>query len=295
MPATAIPKCAVMSLTISVASGKGGTGKTLVATSLARVLADRDPLIIDADVEEPNVALYLPVNSLRSEPVNRPIPLVDAERCTYCGICSEVCQFGALAVLPQQVLVFPELCHSCGACVGLCPQKAISEEHLSLGEIETGIIDGIGHLAAGRLNVGEILSPPVIKAVKKKQTGHELVIIDCPPGTTCPMIEAVRGSDYCLLITEPTPFGRHDLSLALKACNLLEIESGIIINRWQAEDNGIMELAEEFGVPILGRIPFSIELARAYCQGQDPLLVLPNLRDILETVIRQIEERVVMK
>lgn len=280
-----------MSLTISVASGKGGTGKTLVATSLARVLADQHPLIIDADVEEPNAALHLPVYELQSEMVHRPVPIIDAKMCTYCGICSKVCQFGALAVLPQQVLVFPELCHSCGACVGLCPHKAISEEHSLIGEIETGIIDGIGHMATGRLKVGESLSTPVIKAVKSKQIDHELVIIDCPPGTTCPMIEAVRGSDFCLLITEPTPFGRHDLSLALKACNLLGIETGIIINRWQENDNGIMELAEDYGVPILGRIPFSIELARAYCQGKDPLLVLPQLYDILETVIRQIEER----
>lgn len=280
-----------MSLTISVASGKGGTGKTLVATSLARVLADRHPCIIDADVEEPNAALFLPVSNLQTEPVHRPIPSIDAEKCTYCGICAEVCEFGALAVLPQQVLVFPELCHSCGACVGLCPEKAVSEDNSLIGEVETGVIDGIGPLATGRLNIGESLSPPVIKAVKKKGTGHDLVIVDCPPGTTCPMIEAVRDSDYCLLVTEPTPFGRHDLSLALEACNLLGLEAGIIINRWQGEDNGIMELAEQAEIPVLGFIPFSLELAKVYGQGKDPLQALPELGEILASVISQIEER----
>lgn len=280
-----------MSFTISVASGKGGTGKTLVAISLARVLADRHPFIIDTDVEEPNAALFLPVSSLQSEPVHRPIPIMDADKCTNCGICAQVCEFGALAVLPQEVLVFPELCHSCGACVGLCPEKAVSEENSLIGEVETGVIDGIGHLATGRLNIGEILSPPVIKAAKEKGTGHDLVIIDCPPGTTCPMIEAVRDSDYCLLVTEPTPFGRHDLSLALEACNLLGIEAGIIINRWQEEDNGIMELAEQAETPVLGFIPFSLKLAKAYGQGKDPLQALPELKEILESVIRRIEER----
>ncbi|HQD91342.1 MAG: 4Fe-4S binding protein [Syntrophomonadaceae bacterium] len=280
-----------MSITISVASGKGGTGKTLVATSLARVLAERHPLIIDTDVEEPNAALFLPVSSLQSEPVCRPIPFIDVGKCTNCGICAKVCEFGALVVLSQEVLVFPELCHSCGACVGLCPEKAISEEKRMIGEVETGIIDGIGQLAAGRLNIGENLSPPVIKAAKEKGTGQDLVIIDCPPGTTCPMIEAVRGSDYCLLVTEPTPFGKHDLALALEACKLLGIESGIIINRWQEEDNGIMELAEQADTPVLGFIPFSLELAKAYGRGEDPLQAMPELREILTGIIRQVEER----
>lgn len=279
-----------MSITISVASGKGGTGKTLVATSLARVLAERHPLIIDTDVEEPNAALFLPVSNLQVEPVHRLLPVIDDDMCTYCGICAEVCEFGALTVLPQQVLVFPELCHSCGACAGLCPERAISEENSLIGQVETGSINGMGQLVAGRLNIGESLSPPVIKAAKKKQAGADLTIIDCPPGTTCPMIEAVRDSDYCLLVTEPTPFGKHDLALALEACKLLGVEAGIIINRWQGEDNGIIDLAERFGTPILGYIPFSFELAKAYAQGQDPLKAMPELGGVLERVFRQIKE-----
>ena len=170
-----------MSITISVASGKGGTGKTLVATSLARVLAERHPLIIDTDVEEPNAALFLPVSSLQSEPVCRPIPVIEVGKCTNCGICAKVCEFGALVVLSQEVLVFPELCHSCGACVGLCPEKAISEEKRMIGEVETGIIDGIGQLAAGRLNIGENLVRRLLSC-ERKGTGQDLVIIDCPPG-----------------------------------------------------------------------------------------------------------------
>lgn len=279
-----------MRLTISVASGKGGTGKTLVATALSRILADQRPLIIDTDVEEPNAALFLPVGKVQIEPVHRLLPVIDGDRCTYCGVCAEVCEFGALAVLQQQVLVFPELCHSCGACVGLCPEKAIREENSIIGQVETGLIDGIGKMVTGRLNIGESLSPTVIKAAKKQQAGVGLTIIDCPPGTTCPMIEAVRDSDYCLLVTEPTPFGKHDLALALEACKLLGVEAGIIINRWQGEDNGILELAERFASPILGYIPFSFELARAYAQGQDPLRAMPELAGALERVFRQIEE-----
>lgn len=280
-----------MGMTISVASGKGGTGKTLIATSLIKILADRQPLLCDADVEEPNAGLFLPLpEKVRSAPVSRPVPAVDWEACTQCGICAQICQFGALAVLPQEMMTFPELCHSCGACSGLCPTGAMREENRLIGQIEQSTIDNLGCLVTGRLEIGESLSPPLIKAVKSHAAPVSCTVIDCPPGTTCPMIEAIRGSDYCLLVTEPTPFGRHDLALALEACQMLNLSAGVLVNRWQGEDDaGVRKVADQYGVPILGYIPFSSELARAYARGEDPLEALPELKVILGEVIRKIE------
>ncbi|MDD3268538.1 MAG: ATP-binding protein [Syntrophomonadaceae bacterium] len=275
---------------IAVASGKGGTGKTLLSTCLMKVLGEFNPVLIDTDVEEPNAGLVLPQQATSTTNVNRLVPEIDFGKCTSCGICAELCKFNALVVMPDKVLVFNELCHSCGACAYLCPEAAIKEKEHHIGVIEEAIVPGFGTLLTGRLTVGEAQSPPLIKAVKKKKPEAELRIIDCPPGTTCAMIESISNSDYCLLVTEPTPFGLHDLELSLEAMGLLGIPGGLVINRWQGQEQELAALSERIGVPILARIPFSPELARAYMRGQDPLEAMPELRGIINDIMGRIKE-----
>jgi len=277
---------------IAVASGKGGTGKTLLSTCIMKVLAEYNPVLIDADVEEPNAGLMLMPQAPETTGVNRIVPEIDPQKCTLCGKCADICKFNALVVLTDKALVFNELCHSCGACAYLCPETAIKEKDHHIGVIEEANIPGCGTLLTGRLTVGEAQSPPLIKATKSRKKEAELRIIDCPPGTTCAMIEAIRGSDYCLLVTEPTPFGLHDLELSLQAMGLLGIPGGLVINRWQGQDQELVTLSNRTGVPILARIPFSSELARAYMQGRDPLEAMPALRSILTDIISRIKEAV---
>lgn len=275
---------------IAVASGKGGTGKTLLATCLIKVLADDNAVLIDADVEEPNAGLAFGQPIHASCIVNRLVPDIDPDYCTLCGECAKICNFNALVVMADKVLVFNELCHSCSACTHLCPYAAISEKDHPIGIIEETSLSTYGTLISGRLNVGEAQSPALIKAAKAKKPEAAIKIVDCPPGTTCAMIEAIRGSDYCLLVTEPTPFGRHDLELSLEAVKLLNIPGGLVINRWQGDDQDLADLAQKTGFPILARIPFSYELARSYMQGADPLQAMPSLPGIIAEIFSQIKE-----
>jgi len=276
---------------IAVASGKGGTGKTLLATCLTKVLTDQNLVLVDADVEEPNAAQAFSLPVRNSTTIYRNIPEIDYEKCTLCGICAEVCQYNALVTLPNQVLVFNELCHSCGACGFFCPLAAIGETQYPVGVIEETRLLEKATLITGRLKVGEAQSPPVIKATKRFREEADLRIIDCPPGTTCTMIEAVKGSDYCLLVTEPTPLGLHDLELSLEALNMLGIPGGLVLNRWYGgEDKELAELSAKSGFPILARIPFSYELAQAYMQGREPLQALPALQEIVADMYRQVKE-----
>lgn len=275
---------------IAIASGKGGTGKTLLATCLVKVLAEGRAVLVDADVEEPNAALAFMQPIIETEAVHRLVPEIDLTACTFCGLCAEICAFNALVVLRDNVLVFNELCHSCGACAYLCPPQAIEEKGHPIGVIEKTDLSESGTLITGRLDIGEAQSPPLIKASKEKAAGAPLRIIDCPPGTTCATIESIRDSDYCLLVTEPTPFGIHDLELSLEAVGLLGIPAGLVINRWQGDDQALGYLSERTGVPILARIPFSTDLARAYMQGGDPLLAMPSLRDTLFDIMKQVKE-----
>ena len=275
---------------IAVASGKGGTGKTLVSTCLLRIIDDNNSVLIDADVEEPNAGLVLKQQVSETTVVNRLVPEINPQLCNLCGKCAEICKFNALVVLTDKVLVFNELCHSCGACVYLCPQAAIKETQHPIGVIEAAQSSGYGAIITGRLTVGEAQSPPLIKACKQKKATAQLRIIDCPPGTTCAMIESVRDSDYCLLVTEPTPFGLHDLELSLEAVGMLGIPGGLVINRWLGEEQELASLSNRTGFPILARIPFSPKLAQAYMQGRDPLDAMPALRNILTDIISQIKE-----
>lgn len=255
---------------ISVASGKGGTGKTTIAVNLA--LALDGVQLLDCDVEEPNAHIFL--NPVIKEKVTStvPIPEVDESKCSYCGKCREVCAFNAIAVLPKDdkiqgsILLFPHLCHGCGGCSMLCPEKAISEVNKEIGVVEIGD-SGTVQFVHGRLNIGEIMSPPLIKHVKEHIDFARTVIIDAPPGTSCPVIAAVKGSDFCILVTEPTPFGLHDLVLAVEVLKKLEIPFGVVVNRSDIGDEKVDTYCRDHNIPILMRIPFDREIAFLYSQG----------------------------
>jgi len=252
---------------ISVASGKGGTGKTLVATSLALSLKDDHKVaILDCDVEEPNDHILLKPVITGSEPVNIKVPGIDEKRCTYCGKCAKVCVYHAIAVLGEHVLTFPQLCHGCGACSYLCPEKAISEEPRETGVVEWGHSDGLSFVH-GVLAVGEAMAPPVIRKVKEHANGSGIIIRDIPPGTSCPVVEAVKGSDFCILVTEPTPFGLNDLALAVETVRELAIPCGVVLNRAGVGDAGVEKYCRKENLPVLLTIPLDTEIARLYSRG----------------------------
>jgi len=252
---------------ISVASGKGGTGKTLVATSLALSLKDRDKVqLLDCDVEEPNVHVFLKPIITSRESVYIPVPKVDEDKCTYCGKCAEVCAYHAIAVLGEHVLTFPQLCHGCGACSYLCPENAITEEGREGGVVEWGHSDGI-EFAHGKLNVGEAMAPPVIRKVKEQASNNGAVIVDAPPGTSCPVVESIKGSNFCILVTEPTPFGLNDLMLAVETVRELNIPFGVVLNRVGSGYKDVEKYCLEENIPIMLTIPLDTEIARLYSKG----------------------------
>jgi MinD superfamily P-loop ATPase len=279
---------------ITVASGKGGTGKTTVAVSLALSLAESTspahPLLLDCDVEEPNVALFIrPIIRERRE-VGQMIPEVNPEKCTYCGRCAEVCQYNAIAVVGRQVLVFPELCHGCGSCALNCPTEAIHEVLDVIGTIERGEAAGIT-FAQGTMNVGEPMAVPIIRQLKQwvippdastrlggAPDSHP-VILDAPPGTACPVVESMRGADFVLMVTEPTPFGLHDLRLAVEvARGELGLPVGVVINRDGVGNQGVDDYCTAEDVPILMRIPLDRRIAEAYSEGVPLVEALPGYR-----------------
>jgi len=275
---------------ISVASGKGGTGKTLVATSLSLSLSDNHKVqLLDCDVEEPNANILLRLAMKPSQPVYVPIPKVDETKCTYCGKCAEVCAYNAIAVLKEKVLVFPELCHGCGACSYLCPEFAITEEGREMGVVERGDSGNL-ELIQGKINVGEAMAPPVIREVKKYIDPANIVIIDVPPGTSCPVVEAVEGSDFCLLVTEPTPFGLNDLSLAVEVVRKLGISCGVVINRVGIGDKEVEQYCHREGIPILLRIPLDRNIAMLYSQGIPLIEGMPRWREEFLRLFRDIKD-----
>jgi MinD superfamily P-loop ATPase len=255
---------------IAVASGKGGTGKTTVATSLALSLASDSPvLFLDGDVEGPNAHVMLKPAMTHSEDAFLLIPAIDEALCDHCGICAEVCQYQAIAVTGQRVLVFPEMCHGCGSCALNCPSRAIREVPHVLGTLESGHTpDGI-RFARGVLNVGEALAVPIIRQLKTSYPAQagETVVIDAPPGASCPVVEAVRGADYVILVTEPTPFGLHDLKLAYELTCELGLPAGVIINRDGIGDQGVDDFCTDVGLAVLLRIPMDRAIAAGIAQG----------------------------
>jgi len=249
---------------ISIASGKGGTGKTTVSTNLA--LSIRNVQFFDCDVEEPNANIFIKAKIKEREDVSVSIPIIDKEKCDYCGKCSDFCAYNALAVVPGNILVFPELCHSCGGCELVCPREAISWDERVIGIVEHGRAEGIDFYH-GLLNVGESQAIPVIKALKRKMGKSKNVIIDIPPGTSCPVIESISGSDYCILVTEPTPFGLHDLKLAVEVVRHLNIPFGVIINRDGIGDNKVEFYCKNENIPVLLKIPERKKIAHLYSKG----------------------------
>lgn len=275
---------------ISIASGKGGTGKTTVATNLALSL-DGDVQLLDCDVEEPNAHLFLKPRFGLAKTVTTPVPQVDMEKCTLCGKCSDICQFKAILPVGDTVLTFPDLCHSCGGCEAVCPEKAITEEERELGIVERGKRNGI-ELVHGKLRVGEAMSPPLIRTVKSFSRPEALKIIDAPPGTSCPVITTIKNTDYVLLVTEPTPFGLNDLKLAIGAVRILGIPFGIIINRSDLGNDEVKKLAAEEGIPILMEIPFDRRIAEAYSRGDMMIELMPSWKYKFLGLYHRIEEEV---
>ncbi|MGV8039220.1 MAG: ATP-binding protein [Thermoanaerobaculaceae bacterium] len=273
---------------VAVASGKGGTGKTTVALSLA-LSAGRPVRLLDCDVEEPNCHLFLDGEVVAREDVFLPTPAVDSGACTACGLCGEVCQFGGIIVLPTGAHVFPTLCHACGACVRLCPAGALREVPRRIGEL-TETRAGSITLLTGRLDVGQTLAPPLVRAVRARGEGDGLVIIDAPPGTSCPVVAAVRGADTAVLVTEPTPFGLHDLELAVEAVRRLRVPFGVVVNRAGAGDARVADFCAREGIPVLLEIPQERRIAEAYARGLPVVAACPELRpafcDLLDVLDR---------
>jgi len=277
---------------VAIASGKGGTGKTTVAVNLAFSLKDKIPVaLLDCDVEEPNAHLFLMPEFTEKELVTLPVPAIDQEKCTLCGICTKVCAYHALAQVGKKILVFEELCHGCGGCSLLCPSKAITEIHKEIGFVEQGIAKGIEFIQ-GTLSIGSVLAPPVIKKVKSQISKDKLVIIDSPPGTSCSMINAIYGADYCVLVTEPTPFGLNDLKLAVETVRELGIPFGIVINRAGEGDHIIEKYLQEQSIPLLMKIPFDRRYAACYAEGRLLVEEFSEIRELFYNLWNAIERQV---
>lgn len=275
---------------IAVASGKGGTGKTTVSVALAQSF-DEPVCLIDADVEEPNSAFFTKPDVQSTDDVTVPVPAINADACTGCGACSKLCAFNAIAVGGKTALVFPELCHSCGGCVRICPENAITEVSQKIGEITRGKTGTVTTLE-GRLNVGCAMAPPLIRAVKKAAPAELPILIDSPPGTSCPMITAVSGCDFIILVTEPTPFGLNDLKLAVETVRTLERPFGVVINRSDAGDDRVVRYCCEENIQLLLQIPESRDIAEAYSRGESMLEAEPALNAAFRNIIRTIQQEV---
>ena len=276
---------------IAIASGKGGTGKTTVASNLAYYLnrQGREVTLVDCDVEEPNDHLFFQAAWYAEETFRLPVPKADIFRCLSCGKCAVVCQFGAIVCVKGKVLTFPELCHSCGGCILVCPTAALSETARSIGHVKIGTQNGL-RLIQGRLQVGEAMSPPLIREVKRHETNRVTVIIDCPPGTSCPVIESIKDSDFVLLVTEPTPFGLNDLKLAVETVKELGLPFAVGINRSTTGDRKVWQYCAQENIPIILEIPDDRQIAQAYSRGQLLLKALPQYEKVFADLVRRLEE-----
>ncbi len=272
---------------IAVASGKGGTGKTTVSVNLARVFKT-DVLLVDCDVEEPNAHLFLKTSRPSEKIIGIPVPEVNENLCNSCGECAKICQFSAIITFGTTPLIFPEMCHGCGGCMRVCPTQAISEKNRRIGVIEKSSAENIS-LLTGRLDVGVAVAPPLIRALKNDLPENTSVILDAPPGTSCPVIAAIRNSDIVLLVTEPTPFGLNDLTLAVDMIRELNLPFGVIINRVGSGDDRVHQFCEKERVPVLMEIPDDRQIAEAYSRGIPIVDALPQYRTLFENLLEIIE------
>ncbi|MCX7020037.1 MAG: ATP-binding protein [Candidatus Sumerlaeota bacterium] len=270
---------------IAIASGKGGTGKTTVSVNLARVFG-ADVQVLDCDVEEPNAHLFLRGALRTADSVSIPVPEVDESLCNGCGLCGRICAYHAIVSFGDKPLVFPDMCHGCGGCAMVCPEKAIHEVDKRIGTVET-IQSGNITLIQGRIDVGVAMSPPLIRAVKARMQSSLPAIIDAPPGTSCPVIAALRGTDAVVLVTEPTPFGLHDLKLAVDMARQLRIPFGVVINRMGIGDDRVHTFCGNQAIPILLEIPDDRRIAEAYSKGTMIVDALPEYCGLFRSLVEK--------
>ncbi len=275
---------------IAIASGKGGTGKTTIATNLAYVIAQmgRQVQYLDCDVEEPNGHIFLRPEVEKTEQVTVTVPEVDLTKCTGCGKCGQLCQYSAIVSLKETVLTFEQLCHSCGGCMLVCPEKAITEKQKVIGFLDQGN-SGDVNFVQGRLQIGDVRSSALIKCVKQKINGNEVSIIDAPPGTSCPVIEAVKGVDFVLLVTEPTPFGLNDLRLAVDMVRQLKLPLSILLNRSDIGDDRVHKYCQNEGINIVTELPNDRRIAEAYSSGQMIVEALPEYKKHFVKLAEELE------
>ncbi len=275
---------------ITVASGKGGTGKTTVSVSLA--LASKDAMYVDADVEEPNGAIFLKPTIEKEILFTEPVPEIHTDKCTFCGKCADACVYKAIVILKplRKAMFFPELCHNCGLCAYVCPVPgALIEVPKEKGKIRFGYSENIKFME-GILNLGEASATPMIRGMKKHIPKDRDVIIDAPPGTSCPVVEATEDADFVLLVTEPTPFGLNDLELAVSVVKEMKIPFGIVINKAENDSSMIEDYAAKENIPIIGKVPFKREIAEQYSKGIPVINSLENGKEIFGEMLKQIKE-----
>ncbi|MDD3042119.1 MAG: ATP-binding protein [Methanosarcinaceae archaeon] len=276
---------------IAIASGKGGTGKTTLSVNLALALSDAQ--LFDCDVEEPNCSLFLDCEPKLLEDVNCLVPIIDSEKCSLCGQCSEFCRYNALAALPSKVMVFPSLCHGCGGCTLICPEGAVREEPRRIGIIEKAVVSEL-EFYRGLLDIGEVMAPSIIKALQAHIEEGKTAIIDSPPGTACPVIATVENMDYCILVTESTPFGFHDLKLAIDVVRQMKIPFGVVINRHGLGDARVEKYCLAEGIPLLLMIPNDRRIAKLYSEGIPFVKEMPEwkerFREMFETIKNQVDQ-----
>ncbi|MCF7958984.1 MAG: ATP-binding protein [Phycisphaerae bacterium] len=275
---------------IAIASGKGGTGKTTIATNLAVVLSKqgRDVELLDCDVEEPNCHIFVKPEMETSSPITIPVPEVDDAKCTGCGLCSALCQYSAIVCIKGKVMDFEDMCHGCGGCTLICPEKVITEREKEVGIVEIGQGKGFSFLH-GLLKIGQVMAPAVIRGTKAAGRECEISIIDAPPGTSCPVIEAVKDADFVILVTEPTPFGLNDLKLAVGMVRALKRPFAVAINRCDAGDDAVKQYCLTEEISVILEIPDDRRIAEAYSRGEIALECIDDYVDIFSTTIKQIE------
>jgi MinD superfamily P-loop ATPase len=281
---------------IAIASGKGGTGKTTLSTNLATYLSESmNVLLVDLDVEEPNSGLFIEASLTHTVPVYKMIPKWDESKCTFCGICSKTCKFHAVLRLGTNITVFKELCHSCYACSELCPENALPMIPEELGVI-TEYHSGRLHFLESRLNIGEEQAVPLISKTKKyiagKQFHPDITIYDAPPGTSCPVIETIKDADFVILVTEPTPFGLHDFTLAVETVKKLQKKFGVVINKAGSGNSDVEAYCSKQNIKILGQIPYSRKIAELYSSGELVYKHIPELKDVMAEIISNVNKNV---